>query len=54
MIAGAPFDMQYAHWKGELMLKHEFPPAFALRLARKDVGLALEAAASAGIELPVA
>lgn len=52
-IAGAPFDMQYAHWKAEMMLKEEFPPAFALRLARKDVGLALEAAEAARIELPL-
>ncbi len=53
-IAGAPFDMQYAHWKGEMMLKREFPAAFTLLLARKDVGLALEAAAAAGVDLPVA
>ena len=53
-ISGAPFDMQYAHWKGEMMLKREFPAAFALRLARKDVGLALEAAEAAGLDLPLA
>jgi len=53
-IAGASFDMPYAHWKGEMMLKREFPAAFTLRLARKDVGLALEAAAEAGVELPLA
>ena len=52
-IAGAPFDMQYAHWKGEMMIKREFPPAFALRLARKDAGLMLEAAREAGLELPL-
>ncbi|MER3412021.1 MAG: 3-hydroxyisobutyrate dehydrogenase, partial [Thermoleophilia bacterium] len=53
-ISGAPFDMQYAHWKGEMMLKEEFPAAFALRLAQKDVGLALEAAGRAGLELALA
>ncbi len=53
-ISGAPFDMQYAHWKGEMMLKREFPAAFPLRLARKDVGLALEAAEAAGVELRAA
>lgn len=53
-MAGAPFDMEYAHWKGEMMLRQEFPAAFALRLARKDVGLALEAAAACGVELPLA
>jgi 3-hydroxyisobutyrate dehydrogenase len=52
-IAGAPFDMQYAHWKGEMMLKREFPPAFALRLARKDAALMLDAAGEAGLELPL-
>jgi len=54
LISGAPFDMQYAHWKAELMLEQNFPVAFALKLARKDVELALDAAAAAGIELPLA
>jgi 3-hydroxyisobutyrate dehydrogenase len=52
-ITGAPFDMQYAHWKGEMMLKREFPPAFGVKLARKDVGLMLEAAQQVGLELPL-
>ena len=46
--------MQYAHWKGALMLEGEFPVAFALKLARKDIQLALEAAAATGIELAMA
>jgi 3-hydroxyisobutyrate dehydrogenase len=54
LISGAPFDMKYAHWKGALMLEGEFPVAFALKLARKDMQLALEAAAAAGIELAMA
>ena len=54
LISGAPFDMQYAHWKAALMLEEDFPVAFALKLARKDMELALEAAAGAGIELPLA
>jgi 3-hydroxyisobutyrate dehydrogenase len=54
LISGAPFDMQYAHWKAELMLDQDFPVAFALRLARKDIELALEAASAAGIDLPLA
>jgi 3-hydroxyisobutyrate dehydrogenase len=54
LISGAPFDMQYAHWKGALMLEGEFPVAFALKLARKDIQLALQAAAGAGIELAMA
>jgi 3-hydroxyisobutyrate dehydrogenase len=54
LISGAPFDMQYAHWKANLMLEESFPVAFALKLAHKDMELALEAAAGAGIELPLA
>jgi 3-hydroxyisobutyrate dehydrogenase len=54
LISGAPFDMQYAHWKGAMMLEGEFPAAFALRLAHKDVQLALAAATQAGIELALA
>ena len=54
LISGAPFDMQYAHWKGALMLEGEFPVAFALKLARKDIQLALEAAATTGIQLAMA
>ncbi|HET6172266.1 MAG TPA: NAD-binding protein [Gaiellales bacterium] len=54
LISGAPFDMQYAHWKAAMMLEGEFPVAFALKLARKDMQLALEAAATAGIELAMA
>jgi 3-hydroxyisobutyrate dehydrogenase len=54
LIAGAPFDMQYAHSKAAMMLEGEFPVAFALKLARKDAQLALEAAAAAGIELALA
>jgi 3-hydroxyisobutyrate dehydrogenase len=54
LISGAPFDMQYAHWKAALMLEGDFPVAFALKLARKDIQLALDAAAGSGIELPLA
>ena len=54
LISGAPFDMQYAHWKAAMMLEGDFPPAFSLRLARKDVLLALDAAATAGIDLALA
>jgi 3-hydroxyisobutyrate dehydrogenase len=53
-IDGAAFDMRYAHVKGELMLKREFPAAFALRLAQKDLRLAVEAARDAGVELALA
>jgi 3-hydroxyisobutyrate dehydrogenase-like beta-hydroxyacid dehydrogenase len=36
------------------MLESRFQPGFALRLAFKDVGLALAAAREQGIELPLA
>jgi 3-hydroxyisobutyrate dehydrogenase len=51
-IAGGPLDTPYAQLKGKLMLSEEFPTSFALRLARKDAGLALAAAEEAGIALP--
>jgi 3-hydroxyisobutyrate dehydrogenase len=53
-IEGAAFDMRYARMKGELMLKREFPAAFTLRLAQKDLRLAAEAAQDAGVELALA
>jgi 3-hydroxyisobutyrate dehydrogenase len=42
-IEGMPFDMGYAHAKGALMVDGDYPPAFPLRLARKDLALAAEA-----------
>ncbi len=54
LISGAPFDMQHAHRKAALMLEERFPVAFALKLARKDMELALDAAAEAGVKLPLA
>jgi 3-hydroxyisobutyrate dehydrogenase len=50
-ISGGGTDMPYAHLKGELMLKQEFPAAFPLRHASKDGRLILEAAGD--LELPV-
>ena len=49
-IEGMPFDTAYAHAKGALMTAGEFPAAFPLRLARKDLALAVQAAE--GVELP--
>src|SRR4051794_40473145 len=53
-IEGGPLDAGYAHVKGGAMISKEFPTSFALELARKDVGLVLNAAEEAGIELPAA
>ncbi len=41
-----------AEVKGPLILKGDFTPAFALRLMRKDVRLAIETAAELGVKLP--
>lgn len=49
-IEGGAMDMPYLHVKGESILQDEFPAAFPLRLARKDLALVLEAAGDA--ELP--
>jgi 3-hydroxyisobutyrate dehydrogenase len=53
-IADGPLDTTYADAKGHEMMAEEFPPSFALKLARKDADLALAAARHAGVELPVA
>jgi 3-hydroxyisobutyrate dehydrogenase len=52
--ADGPLDVPYARAKGSAMIAEEFPPSFALSLARKDVELALDAARRAGLELGVA
>lgn len=52
-IADGPLGSQYAVAKGRAMITGNFEPGFALRLAFKDVGLALEAARHHGLELPM-
>lgn len=53
-IGGGPLDAKYAHSKGALMTERSFAPAsFALSLAHKDAGLALDAAGATGLALPV-
>ncbi len=53
-IDGGPLDLGYAQLKGAAMMKHAFDDvSFRLALARKDAELVLEAAARAGLELPV-
>jgi 3-hydroxyisobutyrate dehydrogenase len=51
-ISGGPLDTPYAQMKGKVMISGDFDPSFALKLARKDAGLALAAAEAAGIDLP--
>jgi 3-hydroxyisobutyrate dehydrogenase len=52
-IAGGPLGSPYAVAKGRAMIAGNFETGFALRLAFKDVGLALEAAGHHGLELPM-
>lgn len=52
-VAGGPLDLPYLQIKGKAMLEGDFEPSFRLALAAKDAGLALDAAASAGLELPM-
>ena len=53
-IEGGPLDVQYAHVKGEAMMKSEFPASFPVDGAVKDARLIVEAAADAGVRMRVA
>jgi 3-hydroxyisobutyrate dehydrogenase len=53
-IKGRPMDSPYAQMKGEKIVTGDLSPAFALKLAAKDVGLAVEMAAAAGVDLGLA
>jgi 3-hydroxyisobutyrate dehydrogenase len=48
-IAGGPTDTPYARLKGQAMIKHEYPVAFALAAALKDAGLVLDGLRDAGV-----
>lgn len=52
-IADGPLASEYAMSKGAAMLDAEFTPGFPLRHATKDVELALSAAHTHGVELPL-
>lgn len=54
VIDGAPVNSPYAQLKGKAIAAGDFEPSFALTMARKDVGLVLDAARRAGIEPEVA
>jgi 3-hydroxyisobutyrate dehydrogenase len=49
-IDGGPTDTPYAHLKGKLMMRGEYPTAFALDGAVKDIGLMHEAAGPRGFD----
>jgi 3-hydroxyisobutyrate dehydrogenase len=52
-LADLPLGSPYAVAKANAMIARDFSPGFALRHARKDVGLALDGAGSHGLELPL-
>jgi 3-hydroxyisobutyrate dehydrogenase len=52
-IEGGPLDFPYARLKGRMMLERSFPESFKLSLALKDARLVRDAAADAGLELPL-
>lgn len=53
LLGGAAGSWALEH-RGGSMLRGEFPLGFRLRLHRKDLAIALEAATTGGLELPVA
>jgi 3-hydroxyisobutyrate dehydrogenase len=52
-IDGEPLGSPYAVAKGHAMIAGQYAPGFALRLAYKDVGLALDAARQTNLDLPI-
>jgi 3-hydroxyisobutyrate dehydrogenase len=52
-IGNSPLGSPFAVAKARLMVEHDYAPTFALRLALKDAGLALDAGHEHGVELPV-
>jgi 3-hydroxyisobutyrate dehydrogenase len=52
-IDDAPLGSPYAVAKARAMISGDFRPGFALRLAFKDAGLALDAAQELGLRLPL-
>ncbi|HEX7298038.1 MAG TPA: NAD(P)-dependent oxidoreductase [Solirubrobacteraceae bacterium] len=53
ILDGGPLDSAYVKIKAPLMVGRTYPASFPLRLAHKDAVLAIDAAADAGLELPL-
>ena len=53
-IEGGPLGVPYAQTKGKMMIEEDFPTSFSAKLARKDVGLVLEAAEGRGLHALIA
>jgi 3-hydroxyisobutyrate dehydrogenase len=54
VLEGSAINPPYAQLKGKAMIERNFTPSFALSLARKDVGLVIEAAQKVGLEPRIA
>lgn len=54
VIEGGPLGAPYAQIKGEMMISEDFPTSFSAKLARKDTGLVLDAAADRDLRLALA
>jgi 3-hydroxyisobutyrate dehydrogenase len=52
-LEGGPLDLPYLRLKGGMMVERRFDPSFRLSLAAKDARLAAQAAAQAGLSLPL-
>lgn len=52
-IEGGPLDLPYLRMKGQAILKHDFEPAFRLKLAAKDAALIRESADDHDLDLPL-
>jgi 3-hydroxyisobutyrate dehydrogenase len=52
-LGSSPLGSPFAVTKAKLMVEHDYAPGFALSLALKDAGLAVEAGSEHGVELPV-
>jgi 3-hydroxyisobutyrate dehydrogenase len=52
-ISGGPLDTPYLQMKGKAMIERSFDPSFALKLATKDAGLAVDSAEAHGLDLPL-
>jgi len=53
LLAGGALDAPYLQAKGAAMIRRDFEPSFRLALAAKDARLAEDAAAAAGLDLPL-
>ncbi|HSO98524.1 MAG TPA: NAD(P)-dependent oxidoreductase [Solirubrobacteraceae bacterium] len=52
-VSGGPLDLPYLKLKGKAMIERNFEPSFALKLAAKDAGLAVESAERHDVDLPL-